>query len=232
MFAHVTGFFAAGPSDGKDEDAVLIIQGKFEVDKAKEFIQQFGKSGFLGLLLKTEKIGERELYEVVPPKSGKGLFVAVADNQHILFGESKEWILASLANSTGDRKPKLNAGLRALLGKVDRTQSAWLVASPVQDPELEEVTAGVRIASDIRIEVNVIAKSVTDAQRIAEETKTELGQLGGLLTELARANPELAPMAPLPQEAKIAQEGKAVRFEGYISAPVVEDVLKAATKGR
>ena len=68
---HVTGFFAVGPFDGKDEDALYIVQGKFEADKAKEFFQRFGDSRFLGLSLKTEKVGERELYEVVPQRAGR-----------------------------------------------------------------------------------------------------------------------------------------------------------------
>ena len=141
-------------------------------------------------------------------------------------------MLASLASSTGNGKPKLNEGLRALLGKVDRSQSAWLVASPAQDPELEGLTAGVRIASDVRIEVNVIAKSANDAQRIAQEAKADLGQLSVLLTELTREHRELAPLVTLPKEAKITQEGKVVQFEGHITAPVVEDVLKSAAKER
>jgi hypothetical protein len=41
---------------------------------------------------------------------------------------------------------------------------------------------------------------------------------------------ELAPLATVPGEAKVAQNGKVVQFESVIAAPVVENVLEAATK--
>ncbi len=143
---------------------------------------------------------------------------------------SKEWILASLADPTDNGKPRLHYGLQALLGKVDRTQSAWMVAAPARDDQLEEVTAGLRIASDIRMEVNVVAKSAGEARAIAQEAMTGLGQLGGLLKELARAYPELAPLVTLPEAAKVTQEGKVVQFNVQIAAPLVEDVLRLVAK--
>jgi hypothetical protein len=230
MAEYVSAFFIAGPLDGRDEDMVAIVEGKFDADKAKEFIRLIGSTRFLGLSMKTEKVGGRELYEVVPPRGGKGVFVALADSRHLLFAESKEWLLAALDAAAGDAKPKLRANLLALLGKVDRTQSVWMVGAPVQDFQLEEMTAGIRIDTDIRTEFNVVAKSPDEAQTIAQETKLALLQLSELLKELAVVSRELAPLATVPGEAKVAQNGKVVQFESVIAAPVVENVLEAATK--
>jgi hypothetical protein len=233
MAEYGAGLVIAGPLDGRDEDVIVILQGKFEPEKAKEVIQFIGSTRFLGLSVTTQKVGEREVYEVVPPQIGaKGLFVAVADNRHILLAESKEWILASLADSTSNAKPRFNDRLQTLLGKVDRTQSAWMVAAPVKDFQLEEVTAGIRIDSDIRMEVNVVAKSEVEAQAIAGEATMGLGQLGGTLKDLAREFPELSPLVPVPEAAKVTLNGKIVQFNAQIDAPVVEDLLRLATKER
>jgi len=233
MAEYGAGLVIAGPLDGRDEDALVIIQGKFEPEKVREIVRFADSTRFLGLSVTTQKVGEREVYEVVPPQIGaKGLFVAVADSQHILLAESKEWILASLADSTSNAKPRFNDRLQTLLGKVDRTQSAWMVAAPVKDLQLEEVTAGIRIDSDIRMEVNVVAKSAVEAQAIAQEATTGLGQLGGVLKDLAREFPELSPLVTLPEAAKVTQEGKAVHLSAQIAAPVVEDVLKLVAKER
>jgi hypothetical protein len=226
-----SGLFVAGPLDGKDDDLLMILQGKFEPEKVKEFLQFLGSARFLGLSVTTQKVSEREVYEVVPPQVGaKGIFVAVADSQHILFAESKEWILASLADSTSNGKPRFNSELQTLLGKVDRSQSAWMVLAPVKDFQLEEVTAGIRIDSDIRMEVNVVARTPLAARAIAQEARTGLVQLGVVLKDLTREFPELSPLVTVPDASKVTQHGKAVRLTAQIAAPVVEAVLKLVAK--
>jgi hypothetical protein len=229
---HVSTFVVAGLLDGGDDEFLAVVQGRFDAGKAKKLVQWAGDTKFLGLSLKTQKVSGRDLYEFSFPKSDGAIFLALADEQHVLFSLSKDWVVEALAKTAGNRKPKLNKGLQALLDKVDRKQSLWLIGYPPKDDEVEGVTAGVRIAADVQMEMTVAAKSAEAARKLTQEAKDELPELGEQLKKLAEDQKELAPFVPLLQKVEVTLQGTAVRLRGQIPAAVLEQVLKSLAKER
>jgi len=229
---HVSTIVVAGLLDGGDDEFLAIVQGRFDAAKAKKLIQWAGDTKFLGLSLKTHKVSGRELYEFSLPKSDGAIFLALADEQHVLFSLSKDWVVEALAKTAGNRKPKLNKGLQALLDKADRKQSLWFIACPPEDDEVESATGGIQIAADVQMEATVAAKSAEAARKLTQEAKDELPELGEELKKLAEDQKELAPLVPLLQKVEVTLQGTGVRLRGQIPAAVLEKVLKSLTKER
>ncbi len=177
------------------------------------------------------------------PNASQTLFAALVDKGPLVLAtgtDGKANLLEALAKSAPGKKAELKSKeLQALLEKTDTKQSITVTAlgsavtKMIDDPQakpllekLDFVNGGVAITDDIKLEVNVSAKTADGAKELGDAIKDNLNKGLGLLAILASDNKQLTPVVDLLKSIKTTSKDKVVTIKGELSPDTIEQSQK------
>jgi hypothetical protein len=240
-FKDLTSVTLTIPSIEMEPKTYIIAHGQFDVAKIEAKAEEVAKN--MGDVLKIEKEGNHKIYEVNPPGNPKPGFVALPDKNTIVISTEKEFVVASFARASGQKKVELKKDVQDILEKVDGKQSLWMAVPgsvlakgiaqfPVPDDakakveKVNSVSAGVTVATDIKLGFTLQAKSADNAKELAEDSKKGLDELKGQAGTITALQPKLAFLADLVGSLKVDTEGTAVTIKGEVSQELIAKSLK------
>jgi hypothetical protein len=242
-FTDLDRVLAAKPSGGEQDRGLLIVYGRFDLDRIRAVADEQAKSQ--PDLIKIHKIpdgagGKSLVYEVAVPNYPTPLFVALPDKNTLLAAPAKDYVVDALKKVNSKEKPALkNKDFQALLEKMDAKQAVSVagVGSALTEGTPDEIKAlfekaeavggGISIGDDIKIEVAVTAKNADDAKDVKDEITEDLRQARLLLTVLSfSGQPEIDLLVDVVNSVKVSAKGKTVVVKAAISADALEEALK------
>jgi hypothetical protein len=214
-------------------DSLIVIHGKFELDKVYAAAQDFAKKNPTELKISGD--GKARVYEVAVKDNT--LFATFPDGNTLVAANSKEYLQAAVKK---DNTGKWNKGLQAALDKVKGGKDSVWVAMVVTDEmrktlasdekrkdlatKLESVTGSVNFANDVQMSFLV---NTNDAEAAAKVAK-ELGGLVRLLGVLGIGNEQAKPFIELVTEnLKISNKDKAATIEMKITEAQLKKAMNA-----
>jgi hypothetical protein len=251
-FKDVDTIIVAAASGTDPEKQLIIVRGKFDVDKFRKKAEEAAKENKDSIKI-TEVAdglgGKTQLYEVNVPEAGNGqnLFVAFAGKGAIVASPGKDYVLDALEKEAGKRKTQLkNKELATLLGKVDAKQSMWttvlgstLEKSPlpgmddtVKDiiSKIDNAVFGLTIDKDIKLELVGNAKTADDAKKLGEMMEEGLDQATTILGLLVMQQKDLKPLLKILKDVKPSVKDKAVAVELSLPGDLIEKALDKLPK--
>ncbi len=225
----------AGPSSGEKSKGLAIIRGRFDVDKFKSQAEKFAKDNkdVLKIIkIKDGQGGDFTAYEVTPPMQEDPMFIALASNDTILAGASKEY-LAEAMRVKGEKKPTLKSkAFTALLDRVDGQQTMSMVLMgdvltkgpladlPVADmlAKVRAVAGGFTVTDGIKVEFAITAKDADATKEIKEAIDNGVNLALGALAFGAGQQKELAPVLEIIKSVKTTTKDKTITVKAALSA--------------
>jgi hypothetical protein len=242
-FNDLTSITVALTMVGSDAKGLIIAHGDFDKstfeDKATEVAQGMGN------VFKIHKEKGCKIFELNAAGGGKALFLGVVDDNTIVAGPEKQYVLDAFAKANGKEDGGVKKEIQELIEQVDPKQSMWFAATASAflngdlsrderaRKDLEKVngiTAGITVHRCIRAAFTIAAKSGDSAKALAQEIKMGLEQTKGLLPLLAQQNKELAPVVDTVASLRVSTEGSTVTVRGEITEESVEKGLKELKK--
>jgi hypothetical protein len=223
---------------GKDPKLFAVAEGSFDVAKFEQQGAEVAKDK--AGTLKVHKEGTRTLYEVKVEQLSpdKPLFVTFIDNATIAAASDRHYLIDTLNKAKGS---KLKKDLQELIEKADGQQSIWFAlpassllnsdAANVPDAKkiierMANVTGGLAIHKDVKLQVDIVAKDADAAKEIAEKVKEGLDQAKGMAAILASNQKELAPATEVMDALKVETAGNTVSIKAHASEDAIEKALK------
>jgi hypothetical protein len=238
-FADLKSITAALTMVGTEAKGLIIIHGEFDeakfADKAKEVANQKGD------ILKIHKDDECTIYEVNIDGGGKPLFVGIVDENTIVAGPEKQYVLDAFAKALDKKDSAVSREIQELIEKANTKQSIWFAATAnaflqgdlshdeKARKNLEKVsgiTAGITIGRDLKVAFTIAAHSADSAKELDREIKTALEQAKAFLPLLAEQNKELAPAIDAVASLRVNTDGSTVTIKGEVSEELIEKSLK------
>jgi len=240
----ITRFTAASTGTNQDSKGLLIVTGNFDPAKfdavAKKNADQHAD------VLKVLTENGHQVYEVQIPQSPKALLVSVIDKNTIVATVDKQSLQEAFARASSDKPVKLKKEVEELLQGVDGRQSLWvaMLGEALSKNEMlpddkkktlekiDTISAGITVAKDIKLLIDVLAKSSEGAKDIAGEISDGLNNLKGLAAFAANNQKELAPAVGVLESVKVVTEGKKISVKSEVPQDVIEKSLKDAGKSK
>jgi hypothetical protein len=253
-FKDIDKLISAGPSTGEQDKGLLIIQGRFDVDKFRKRAEKEAKDN--KDVVKVQKIkdgqgGEHTVYEVVLAEAIPGapgnlaLFVGFpSNNKTILASPSKDYLITALKVKPDATKAKLkNKEFQEMLQKLEDNQSMSMVMvgevltkgqladapGAVKDMLAKVATAhgGITLTDGIKIEFSVGTKNAEDAKTIQGAVNNAVNAGIGLAGIAAMNNPQIAPVVDFLKSVKVTSREKIATLKAELTA---EDLGKLIPK--
>jgi hypothetical protein len=221
-------------SGSTGEKALLIVRGKFDVEKIHTVVQAVAADKGD---VKISKLGDRNLYE--SKQQGRPSYFTFFDGTTMIGSPSKELVATAIEGKGG----KVNKDLAAALQAADAKQSIYAVglitedlrkqaAKVAQGPaesllKIKSVSGGLNVTKDLAGSLQVS----TGDPRAAKEL-SDLAQVGkGLLAVAANSNKEFGPLADeLLETLKIDTAQGDVKISFKVTEKTVEKALQAVPK--
>jgi hypothetical protein len=238
-FTDVERVIAARPAGAEQDRGLLIVHGKFDLDKFLAKAELVAKDQ--PDVLKVHKVangagGKFLVYEVALGEQAPPVFVALPNKSTLLASPGKDYVVDALKKD----KPALkNKDLAGLLERMNDKQGVSVAvvgvaltagASPeVTDlfSRVDAVSGGVTVGDEIKIEVAVSAKSANDAKAIKDEVDAGLKQARLMLAALAFADSkQIDALLDVVNSVKAAVKEKTVLIKGAVSPEAIENALK------
>src|SRR5262245_14511283 len=214
-FKDIDKIIGAGPASGEQDKGLLIIHGRFDLDKFRaraEKAAMDNKDVFKILKVKDGQGGEHTVYQFAFPNPGTGMdqamFAGFASKNTVLAAPSKDYLIDGLKVKAGAKPALKSKAFQELLAKVDDQQSMYFAAVgevltkppfsdlPVKD-QLAKITAlagGFTITDGIKMEITVSTKEAADARMLKDKLTEGLNTGLALLALAAMNQKELAPL--------------------------------------
>jgi hypothetical protein len=235
---------AAGPGGNDQDKGLIIVHGKFDLDRFRKLGDQSAKD--YPDVLKIHKVndgkgGKFDLYEVNVPEQNTPLFVALPNNKTLLASFGKDYVVDALKKEFSTEKPVLrNKDFQTLLQGQDPRQHIYVAAvgaaiarndtlpEQVRAPfrNLDAVGGGLTFGDDIKIEVVGLAKTARDARDLSRTVNDGVTQGIALLGLLAMNSPEFQPVVDILKSVRCSAKDKAVVIKAEISAEVIGELKK------
>jgi hypothetical protein len=238
----ITRFTAASTGTNTDSKALMILSGNFDPAKFEAVAAKSAEQHVGGLKMTNDN--GHKILEVQLPQRPKPLLVCVLDKNTIVASADKECLEEAFAR-TGDQQAKLQKEVEDLLKEVDEEQSLWIAMlgealsknEMIPDEKtkknlqnIDTISAGLTVSNDIKLLVNVFAKSSDGAKELANALTELLNGLKGFVAMMAANQKELAPAVGIVDSIKVLTEGKKVIVKSEVSEDVIEKGLKDAEK--
>jgi hypothetical protein len=181
-FRDVDRVIAARPSGVDQDRGLVIIHGRFDLDKFRAKAEQTAKDQ--PDVLKIHKIsdgagGKFPVYEVTLGDQAPPVFVALPNASTILASPGKDYVVDAMRKENAKDKPELkDKNMQALLERMNDKQglSVAIVGRALTEGAPQEVKdffekvdavgGGVTVGDAIKIEIAVSAKDADDAKDI------------------------------------------------------------------
>ena len=232
-FKDLDKVISAGPGGSETDKGLIIVHGRFNVEKFKAKAEDAAKSNSDNLKVHKINDGKNTLYEVtVDPVPT--LWVALASKTTLLVSPGKDYVVDALKRV--DKPVRLqNKDFQSLLEKMDNRQSVSLAAvgkavAKADLPEavkeafenIDAIGGGLTIGEDINFELVGNAKTAKDAKDINDKISAGLNFGLGLLGIAAGQNKELAPLVDIAKTVRSSARDKTVTIKAAISAELIE----------
>jgi hypothetical protein len=229
--------------DGSEEQALFIVQGKFDQDKLGAAITEHAKEAKDHL--KVHKTDNGTIYELtkldelvkVPPQAaganinlkGKSVFAVIADKGNIVFSGSKESAETVLAKAAGKKTTKLKSKeLAALLAKINPKQTiAVAFPAPAGEEKVKSITGGITVSADVKLDFTVTATDAGAAKEIDEKIKEQLGMAKDIAGIVVMQQKELEPVVDILASVKHDAKDNTVGITSDIKGETLEKLAKA-----
>jgi hypothetical protein len=226
----------------KADEALLIVQGKFDPAKLSAAIEAVAKDkpdhikihkGEYGKVYEMSNLDE--VMKLLPPAvgalgnfKGRSAFATIPDKGHVVVAFSKESAETVLLKAAGKKTTKLsNKELPALLAKIDLKQSV-AVAMPSPDEKVKSVTGGITVTSDVKTRITVAASDADAAKQldtlIGEQIKMARDLVGLVTLQEKGLMPALDILDGVKHEAKDSSIG----ISSDIKGETLQKLAKAA----
>ena len=246
-------------SNGDPDRSLLIVHGRFEVNKFEAKAADIAKAHPDHWSITTIPDGTGGQYKVLkssrwfdfsgvkPTLKQKPAYVALLDKRVLVASPEKDLIIDALDKAKGRKKTELKKKeLGQLLEKANGKQSVWIAVLPsalgkvlpldddssVRDElaKIEAISGGFTIEDDVKLE---IALAVKDGD-VARELTTEINEgLNIALTLVALAShekKELEPALDALKSLKATAKGNTIILKGAVTAEMIEKSLKKPAK--
>ncbi|HXG09631.1 MAG TPA: hypothetical protein VNK04_07570 [Gemmataceae bacterium] len=231
----------ASPSLNEEEKGLVIVTGRFDPDKIKAKAAEVAKNQ--PDLLKLQKTGVYQVYEVKVPDQPKPVFAAVADRNTLVASVAGEYITEALDKAAGQKKTVLQKKeIGPLLERMDAKQSVWVAVGssalakglPAAADEnvkeffkkVEAIAGGVTVRDDIKAQFVLSARDVQAAKEMNKVIADGINQLMGIVAILAANQKELTPLVDVIKGVKTTIKDKAVVITAAVPAELIEKTLK------
>jgi hypothetical protein len=239
-FKDIDKLISAGPASGEQDKGLVIIHGRFDLDKFRTRADKEAKDN--KEIVKSFKIAGQTCYEVVIADANLSVFVGFASKNTILVAMSKDYLGDALKVGADATKPKLkNKAFQEMLAKLDEKSSLATVVmgdvltkGPLGDlPEnvkelMAKVTAisgAITVTDGVKFEFSGGTKAAKDAQTIKDEITNGLNLVTGLAALAAMNMKELAPVIDFLKSIKVTAKDTTVSIKAEITGEDLNKVL-------
>lgn len=253
IFKDIDKIVSASPGSGEQDKGLMIVRGRFDVDKWKARAKKEAKDN--KDVVKTHKVkdglgGEYEIFEVALAEAlpqapgGLSLFIGFASKNVILGSASKDYLIDGLKIKDDATKATLkNKDFAAMLTKLDDKQSLSIAmigdvltkgqlaqAPDVVKDLLKTVTAatgGFTVTDGLKVEFAVNTKEAGDAKTIKEKISDGLNTAIGFAALAAMQQKELQLAVDFLKSVKVSSSDKSVSIKAELTG---EDLGKLIPK--
>ncbi len=249
----------AGPVSKDFEQHLVILTGKFDVQKFQNAAKEAAKKGG-DEVLKITKNGNYTVWEVSPPNTRppapSTYYVTMVDENTILVTAGKKLLQDSLAKASGKKKTQLNKEIAPLIAKTDPKESVSVLvltsaiakADFIPEKFAEKVKEesekfkylrfAVVAKDDIKLKYSIGTKDEDTAKQISEQVDQVkfLAPLAMAMMAPPNKQKELKPVMDAVKDVlntlDSTTKGKTVKIELTISKKAIEKFKDAAMKAK
>jgi len=243
-FKDVDKIISAGPATGEQDKGLIIIRGRFDVEKFTARADKEAKDN--KDVVKKIRIGDNPAYEVVIADAGLSMFVGFAGKNTILAAMSKDY-LGDALKVRGEGKPNLkNKNFADMLTKLDDKQSMAMVVlgdvltkGPLADApanikdmlaKVAVIHGGITLTDGVKIEFSAGTKEAADARTIKEGIGNAVNAGIGFAALAAMQNKDLAPLVDFLKSVKVTSKDKSVSLKAEISGEDLGKIIPGGAK--
>jgi hypothetical protein len=248
-FKDLDRILIASPARAEKDRGLLIVHGRFDVEKFKAKAEEVAKDESDHLKIHKVLGGKHLLYEVNLPDRDEPFFVALASRDTLLASPGKDYVVDALKKSKDPTKPILkNKKFQTLLEKIDANQSLSLAA--VTNPDIkkaldkapgdikgmvekvEALGGGLTISDEVKLELIVTTKNTKDAKDLRDSAKAGLDAILGFAALFVQNNdsPEAEFLVEFIKSLRVTNKEEAVILKGRINSDVIDDLIKKKSK--
>ena len=244
-FLDVATITFAAPDSNEQDRLLVIVRGKFKLDKFKAKGEDLAKN--MGEVVKLHKVadgagGQVNVYEVRLPEQDQPLFVALPNETTLLVSPGKDYVADAIKRGKAKTPVELkNKSFQALLEKMDPKQTLALAAigealakNPAGEGALNAALAkidalggGITLTEDVKLELVVGAKTVQEARELKKTIDNGVTQGLLLVGLLAMKEEKLAPVVDVLKSVRCNAKDKTVTIKAEVSAEVLQAIQKA-----
>jgi hypothetical protein len=232
----------ASPGGNDQDRGLIIVKGRFDLDKFKARGADAAKSD--PDILKIHKVADGQgghfiLYEVILPQQDNPLWVSLPEKNTLLASFGKDYVVDALKKVGKPAEVRLkDKELQALLKQVDDQQSVSLAVvgraipkdglpGPVAEAlaKVEAIGGGITLGDDIKLEVVVGARTVQEARELNRTINEGVNQGLAVLALLAINDENFKPLLEVAKGVRCNVRDKAVTIKLTIPAEVIEGLL-------
>jgi hypothetical protein len=227
----------------KADEALLIVQGKFDPAKLSAAIEATAKDkpdhvkihkGEYGKIYEMSNLDE--VMKLLPPAAGalggnlkgRSAFATIPDKGHVVVAFSKESAETVLTKAAGKKTTKLsNKELPALLAKIDLKQSV-AVAMPAPDEKVKSITGGITVTSDVKTRFTVAASDADTAKQLDTLIGEQLKMARDLVGLVTLQEKGLMPALDILDGVKHEAKDSSIGISSDIKGETLQKLAKAA----
>ncbi|HJZ94204.1 MAG TPA: hypothetical protein VKE40_25290 [Gemmataceae bacterium] len=232
---------AGSGKDQNDIKGIVVVRGKFDPEKLYKTAEAETKRKPDQFAL--VKDGKDVMFKW-QPDNGNPVYGTVVDESTVIFGTDKKIITNALAAANGDKKPTINRQLASMITKMDDKASVWAVAIvkgkldnaklpggggaqnlQAQIPNLETVTAVIRVTGDINLEVTLGMKDEASADEMGKAVDEVLVQVKGFAPLLAANDPKMKPLAEAAKSLKSTVKDRNIIISAKVPGSAIGQLL-------
>jgi hypothetical protein len=237
-FKDLTSLTFASTNANESDKGLVIVHGKFNVDKIQAKAADFAKAA--DVKLKTHLHGTYKVYEVTMPDQKQPVFIALLDANTVVLSSNKDLAFEAIDKGAGKKQAAVPQSIQDLIQKTDTKQSVWLAGllssellkNPLIDEKAKEVLekikslhGGISLTDDVKVDFVVGAKNADDAKDLAGVIKQYVNQGKELVNLLGQNKKEFAPVIELLDSVKVNQQGNGVTIKAQISKQTINKSL-------
>jgi len=244
-FKDIDRIISAGPATGEQDKGLIIIRGRFDVEKFTARADKEAKDN--KDVVKKIRIGDNPAYEVVIADANNlSMFVGFAGKNTILAAMSKDY-LGDALKVRGEGKPNLkNKNFQEMLTKLDDKQSMAMVVlgdvltkGPLADApanikdmltRVAVIHGGITLTDGIKIDVSAGTKEAADARTIKEGIGNAINAGVAFAAIAAMQNKDLAPLVDFLKSVKVTSKDKTVSLKAEISGEDLGKIIPGGAK--
>jgi len=223
--------FSGNPDN---ERCVCLLQGPFDNAKIQAAAEKNVGDGKDAVT--RHKAGEQVFYGMKCDADSEAIYFGLLDAGLVVASADREAVVEALDKKAGKRKAELRRDVQQLLTKAD-ARHAVAVASLSQPlnfgnllgniaGNLQNVTGGVVLGDDLKVEMALAARDVANAKAAAGALEDHLNQAKALVAVLVTQKKEFAPLADALAGVKVSAKGSDVAFRVTVSKDLIDSLFK------